>query len=154
LLLQLFRLALQLLRQLLRLLEQLLGAHVRLNHVQHDTDRFGELVEERLVDLAEREEARQLDDSLDLAFKQNRKDDDITGRSFAKAGRNLDVVVGYVLEENRLLFQRGLPDQSFAEREPIPYVLASAVSVARDELEQLDVRDRFLIGDEERAVMS
>ena len=72
LLLQLLRLALQLLRQLLRLLEQLLGAHVRLNHVQHDADRLGELVEERLVDLAERQEARELDHRLHFALEQHR----------------------------------------------------------------------------------
>ena len=45
--LELLRLALQLLRERLRLLEQLLGAHVRLDRVQHDADRLRELLEER-----------------------------------------------------------------------------------------------------------
>ena len=114
LLLQLLRLALQLLRQLLRLLEQLLGAHVRLNHVQHDADRFGELVEEGLVDLAERQEARELDHRLHFALEQDGQDDDVARRRFAEARRDLDVVVGNVLQQNRLLLERRLADESFA----------------------------------------
>ena len=119
LLLQLLRLALQLLRQLLRLLEQLLGAHVRLNHVQHDADRLGELIEERLVDLAERQEARELDHRLHLALEQDGQDDDVARRRFAEAGRDLDVVVRNVLQQNRLLLERRLSDESFAGREAI-----------------------------------
>ena len=42
--------ALQLLRERLRLREQVFRARVRLDRVDHDADRFRELVEERLVD--------------------------------------------------------------------------------------------------------
>jgi hypothetical protein len=52
---------LQLLRERLRLLEQVFRPHVRLDRVEHDADRFGELVEERLVDRVEALERRQLD---------------------------------------------------------------------------------------------
>ena len=83
LLLQLLRLALQLLRELLRLLEELLGTHVRLNHVQHDTNRLGQLIQERLVDRTKGQKAGELDDCLDVALEQNGKDDDIARRRLA-----------------------------------------------------------------------
>ena len=77
LLLQLLGLALQLFGQLLRLLQQLLGSHVRLDHVQHHADRFGELVEEVLLDRAERQEARELDHRQDLILEQHGQDDHV-----------------------------------------------------------------------------
>ena len=46
-LLQFLLLALQLAGELLRLLEQAFGAHGRLDGVEHDADRFGQLIEER-----------------------------------------------------------------------------------------------------------
>ena len=52
--LQLLRALLQLARELLRLLEQLLGALVGDDRVEHDAERLGQLLEERLVDLGER----------------------------------------------------------------------------------------------------
>ena len=48
-LLQFFLPGLQLLGQRLRLLEQVFRAHVGFDRVEHDADRFGELIEERLV---------------------------------------------------------------------------------------------------------
>src|SRR5688572_3209193 len=130
---QLLRLALELLRELLRLLQQLLGPHVRLDHVQDDTDGFGELVEERLVDVAERQEARELDHRLDLTLEEDRQDDDVARRGFAETRRDLDVVVGNVLQQDRLLLERRLPDESLAEREPVGHVLSCPVRIARDE---------------------
>ena len=56
--LQLLRALLQLARELLRLLEQLLGALVGDDRVEHDAERLGELLEERLVDVGERRAAR------------------------------------------------------------------------------------------------
>ena len=86
-LLQLFLLALQLPRERLRLLEQLLGAHVRLDRVEHDADRLGELIEERLVRRAEPLERRELEDGLHLAFEEDGQDDDVERRRLAEAAR-------------------------------------------------------------------
>jgi hypothetical protein len=46
-LLELLLLRLQLLGKLLRLLEEALGAHRRLDRIEHYADRLGELLEER-----------------------------------------------------------------------------------------------------------
>ena len=54
--------ALQLLGQRLGLLQQLFRSHGGGDGVQHDADRFGELIEEGQVDVAEVVEGRQLDD--------------------------------------------------------------------------------------------
>ena len=63
---------LQLLRQQLRLLEQALGAHRRGDRVQHDADRFHQLVEEALVGLVELAERGELDHRLHLVLEQGR----------------------------------------------------------------------------------
>ena len=63
---------LQLLGERLRLLQQVLGPGVGLDGVDHDADRLGELVEERLVGRAEPVEARQLDDALHLPLEHDR----------------------------------------------------------------------------------
>ena len=76
----------------LRLLEQFFSPHVRLDRVDHDTDRFGQLIEEGEVDLAERLERCQLDHGLDLAFEQHRQDDNVGRRRFAETGTDLDVI--------------------------------------------------------------
>ena len=104
------------------------------------------------MDLAKRQEARELDHRFDLALEQDRQHDDVARRCFAETRRDLDVIVGHVLEQNRLLLERRLPDESFPRREAIGNVLSRAIGVAGDQLEQRVVR--VLIGDEERAVMS
>ena len=95
-LLELFLLALQLAGERLGLLEQVLGTHVRFDRVEHDADRFGELVEERLVRRVEPVEAGQLDDRLHLAFEHDGQHDDVQRLGFAEARRDLDVVGGDV----------------------------------------------------------
>ena len=45
---------------------------------------------------AEAVEGRELDDRLDLAFEQDRQDDDVHRRGLAEAGADLHVVVGHV----------------------------------------------------------
>ena len=76
-LLQLLLLRLQLGGELLRLLEQPLGAHRRLDRVQHDADRAGELLEEREVRRGEPGERRELDDRPHLVLEQHRQHDDV-----------------------------------------------------------------------------
>jgi hypothetical protein len=56
------------------LLEQTLGAHRRLDRVQHDADARGELIEEDQVRGGERLERGQLDDGLHVPFKKQRQD--------------------------------------------------------------------------------
>ena len=57
-------------RQLLRLLEQALGAHRRLDRVEHHADTRRELIEEDEVRRGKRLERGQLDDRLDLSFEE------------------------------------------------------------------------------------
>ena len=66
---------LQLDRQLLRLLEQALGAHRRLDGVEHDADALRELLEEGERAGGEGLQRGQLDDRLGLALEEHRQDD-------------------------------------------------------------------------------
>ncbi len=70
--------------QLLRLLEQALGAHRRLDRVEHHADTGGELIEEDQVRGREGLERGQLDDRLDVSFKKQRQDHDTRGRGVAR----------------------------------------------------------------------
>ena len=148
---QLLRLALQLLGQALRLLQELLGTHVGADHVQHDADRLGQLVEEDLMNGAERIERRQFDDGLHLALEQYRQHDDVERRRLAQARADLDVVRGHPGEQDGLLLQRALPDQTLARTEAIGDALALLVRVGGDQLE--DRSFAFLVHHEERAVV-
>ena len=76
---------------------------------------LGELIEERQVDLAEAVERGQLDHRLHLAFEQHRQHDDAQRRRFAQARADLDVIRRHVGEQNALLLERALADQSFAQ---------------------------------------
>ena len=76
-LLQLPLLRLQLRRELLRLLEQALGLHRRLDRVEHDADRGGELLQEGELQIGEPAERGQLDDRLDLHLEQHRQHDHV-----------------------------------------------------------------------------
>ena len=74
---ELFLLRLQLLGERLRLREQLLRPHVRLDRVEHDADRLGELIEQRLIGLGEAREAGQLHHRQHLPFEDDRQHDDV-----------------------------------------------------------------------------
>ena len=50
----------------------------------------------------------------DLAFEQDRQDDDVERRRLAEARADLDVVVGHVGEQDALLLEGALPDQALA----------------------------------------
>ena len=54
--------------------------------------------------------------ALHLAFEQHRQHDDAERRRLAQAGADLDVVVRDVGEQDPLLLERALPDQTFARR--------------------------------------
>ena len=75
---------LQLDGELLRLRQQTLGAHRRLDCVEHNADAEGKLIQEREVDLSEGLQRCQFDDSLRLSLKENRQHDDTDLRSFAE----------------------------------------------------------------------
>ena len=126
---------LQLRRQRLGLLQQLLGPHRRRDRVQDDADAFGELVQERQVDVAEAVERGELDDGLDFPFEQDRQDDDVQRLGLAEAGADLHVVAGDLRQQNALAFERGLADEPFAAAEPVRQALAFRVRVAREQLQ-------------------
>ena len=54
------------------------------DHVEHDADALRELVEEELVDLAERQERSELDHCFHFALEQNRHHENVARRCFAK----------------------------------------------------------------------
>ena len=70
--------------QLLRLLEQALGAHRRLDRVEHDADALRELLEEDEVGRGEGLERGQLDDGLGVALEEQRQHDDARGSGLAQ----------------------------------------------------------------------
>ena len=80
-LLQFFLPALQLGGERLRLFEQIFRARVRFDRVQHDADAFRELIEKRLVRRIELFERGKLHDRFDLAFEEDRQDDDVHRRA-------------------------------------------------------------------------
>ena len=84
---ELFLLRLKFFCKCLRLFEQLFGTHRRRNRVQSDTDGFGELIEERKVNVAEMLERRQFADGFHFAFEQDREHDHVE-RSRPHPGRS------------------------------------------------------------------
>ena len=83
--LQLFGLALQLLGQALRLRQQLLRPHVRADRVEHDADRLGQLLEERLLDIREALERGELDHRQHLVLEEHGEDDQVDRQPLAEA---------------------------------------------------------------------
>src|SRR5262249_16219873 len=103
----------------LKLLEQLFRAHARADHVEDDAAPFRELVQEREVNRAERLEARELDNRLQLPLEHDREDADVARRGVAQTRAHLDVAVGHFGHEDALSLERALPDEALAELEPI-----------------------------------
>ena len=131
--LQLLRALLQLARQLLRLLEQLLGALVGDDRVEHDAERLGQLLEERLVDVGEVVQRGELDDRHDLLLEEDGQDHDVLRRRLAEAARDLDVVGRRLGDEDRLGLERRLADERLADLEAVRQRLARLVAVGGDE---------------------
>ena len=68
----------------LRLLEQILGSHVRHDHVEHHADALAELIEEHLVNGAERVERRQFDHRLHFALEEDGQDEHVDRSAFTQ----------------------------------------------------------------------
>jgi hypothetical protein len=73
--------ALQLGGEGLRLLQEVFRQRVRFDRVEHDTDAFRELIEERLVRRIETLDRREFHHRLHLAFKHDRQHDDVLRRA-------------------------------------------------------------------------
>ncbi len=101
----------------LRLFQQALGAHRRGDGVEHDADRFHQLVEEGLVRLVELAERGELDHGLHFVLEQGGQDVDVGRRGVAEAGADADEVRRHVLQQDRALVRRGLANQPFAKPE-------------------------------------
>ena len=87
-LLQLSLLRLQFAGELLRLLEQALGLHRRLDRVEHDADRGGELLEEHGLQRGEFVDRSELDHRLDLVLEQHRQHDGVARRQPEQSRRD------------------------------------------------------------------
>ena len=120
-LLQFLLAALQLMRERLRLLQQILGTHVGFDGVDDDSDTLGELIEQRVMGIVETFQRGQFQHAFDLSFEDDRQDQDVVRRRFAKSGRDLDVILRNLGQRDFLLLQRALADQSFAEIELVAH---------------------------------
>ncbi len=81
----------------------------------------------RLADLLE---GRELDDRAHFAFEQDRQHDDVEGPGLAEARGDADVVGRNVADQDPLLLERALPDESLTEPELRGQVLATLVRIA------------------------
>jgi hypothetical protein len=106
--------ALQLLREGLRLREEVFRPRVRLDRVDHDADRFRQLVEERLVDVAEALERGELEHAAHLAFEHHREHEDVARRAAAQARGDAQVIRRRVVEEDLALLEGALADEALA----------------------------------------
>ena len=125
-LLQLLLPALQLLGERLRLLEQVLRAHVGFDRVEHDADRFGELIEERLVRRVERSNEASSSTAFTWPSKTTGSTMMFCGAALAQAGGDADVVRRHIGEQDLLLLQGALADQALAQAELVADALLAA----------------------------
>jgi len=107
---ELLVLLLELRGELLGLFQQPLGLHRRLDAVQDDAGRSGQLVEKRQVRLGERAEGSELDRGLHVAFEEHRKDDDVPWRGLEEAGTDPRGGGRHVGEEDLRPLGRALTD--------------------------------------------
>src|SRR5207248_3137691 len=89
--------------RLARSIRQFFRSHRCRDRVEHDTDRFGELIEERQVDIAESLERCELDDRLHLAFEQDRQNDNVQRRRLAQTGIDLNVIGWDIGQQDAIL---------------------------------------------------
>ena len=135
-LLQLALAGLQLDGELLRLREQALGAHRRLDGVEHDADALRELLEEGQVRGGEGLERGQLDDRLGLPFEEHGQHDDARpGGPRRDWSEMRDVVRRHVGEQDALLLHRALADEALAQADRLRELAAAAVRVADEQLQ-------------------
>src|SRR5215831_15887074 len=87
------------------------------------------------MNLTEPLERRQFNDGLDLAFKQDRQDDDVQRGRSAQTGIDLDIVRRDVREQYTFFLERALPHQSFTSTEPARNVLALAIGITGKQLQ-------------------
>jgi hypothetical protein len=103
-LLQFLLLGLQLGSQLLRLLQQAFGLHCRLNRVEHDPDRRGELLEKSQMRRGERAQAGELNHRFHAIFKQHRQHNDVLGNRLEQAGADGCGLLGQITNQHAALF--------------------------------------------------
>jgi len=148
--LELLGLALQLEGEALRLLQELFRPHRGEDRVQHDAERFRQLLEECQVCVGVRRERRQLDHRHHLVLEEDGEDDDVDRRRLAEPGGDRDVVLRRLRDEDRFPFERGLPDDALAEAVDVGDALALLVGIAGDQL-QLRLGVSVRLCHEERA---
>src|SRR5581483_10475627 len=115
--------------------------------------------EQRLMRRAERLERRQLDHSEHGPLEENRQHDDVQGRRLTQSRVDLDVVRRHLREQDPLLLQRALADETLAQTEEAAEVLSFLEAVAGLELQhrlsavaqiRQRVEDAVLRGDKRR----
>jgi len=114
-LLQLLLPAAQLLGERLRLRQQILRAHVRFDGIDHDADTFHQLLEERLVGMAEPLERSQFDHAFQLTLKDDGQDEHDARRGAAESRADAYVIGRHILQQDFLLGERALAEQPLAQ---------------------------------------
>ena len=114
-LLQFALLGLQFRGQLLRLLEQTFGLHGRLDRIQHDTDRCGQLFQERHLQIGECAQRCQLNNGLDLTFERHRQHDGIARRRPKQSRTDGDHAGRHLRDQHASSVARALADQPLAQ---------------------------------------
>ena len=110
-----------------------------LDGVEHDADRFGELVEQRLMGWIEAFERGQLQDAFDLPFEDQRQHQHRSRRPIAQAGRDPDVIGGQVVEHDFLFLDGALSDDALAQIDLLSESLASLGGIAGQQRQCLRV---------------
>ncbi len=100
--------------------EQPLGLHRRLDAVQHDADRVGELLQEGHLRRREGADRCQLDDGLDLVLEQHRQHHEILRDDAQQRRADRDGVERDVGDQPLALVDGALADQAFAELHDLP----------------------------------
>src|SRR5579859_5270548 len=154
-LLQLLLLRLQHLGELLRLLEQAFGLHRRLDRVEHDADRGGELLEEHGLQGGELVDRGELDHRLDLVLELHRQHENVARLGLEQCRADRHRVVGHVGDQQAAPVERALADQTFTHAQRLRMAGGTVVRVGRQQLEFLlalgfDLVDDALVGVDQR----
>ena len=132
-LLQLLLLRLQLAGELLRLLEEALGLHRRLDAVEHDADRVGELLEEGDLQGREGRDRGELDDRLDLVLEQHRQHDDVLRHHLEQRRADRHRVRRHRGDQHAPLVGRALADQALADLDALRMPVRAVVGEGREQ---------------------
>ena len=132
-LLQFLLLRLELAGELLRLLEQAFGLHRRLDRIQHDADRVGELLEEHRLQGGERCDRGEFDDGFHVTLEQHGQHDDVARHHLEQRRSDRHRVGRQFGDQQAALVAGALADQAFADPQPLRMAVHAVVGVGGEQ---------------------